>query len=197
MVKSKNKKSVIALVVMAFLLVASICLAATGAWFTSAKTDAGKTLTFGKVAITVTSTDGLKVVKGDKAGDYLEATNVMPGDSLSYEGTIANEGDEAYLFVKYSVEGLAADAAVTFQVGGADGVKLEGQTDVYYVKLDKKGGANANSSVKFAVELTGGAYDNEYATKPITAVLKMQAIQYANFADAAAAYAQVATTLEA
>ena len=197
MVKSKNKKSVIALVVMAFLLVASICLAATGAWFTSEREDAGKTLTFGKVAITVTSTEGLKVVKGDKAGNYLEATNVMPGDSLSYDGTITNEGDEAYLFVKYSVTGLAADATVTFQVGGVDGVKLTGHEDVYYVKLDRKGEANANSSVKFAVELTGGSYGNDYATKPITAVLKMQAIQYANFADAAAAYAQVATTLEA
>ncbi len=197
MVKSKNKKSVIALIAMAFLLVASICLAATGAWFTSAKTDAGKTLTFGKVEITVTSAKGLEVVKGNKAGDYLEATNVMPGDSLSYEGTIANEGDEAYLFVKYSVDGLAADATVTFQVGGIDGVKLEGQTDVYYVKLDKKGGANANSSVKFAVELTGEKYDNDYATKSITAVLKMQAIQYANFADAATAYAQVAESLAA
>lgn len=57
MTNAKNKKSVIALIVMALLLVASIALAATGAWFTDkAKGDGNATITFGKVDVNVEGT---------------------------------------------------------------------------------------------------------------------------------------------
>ena len=85
MVKSKNKKSVIALVVMAFLLVASIVLAATGAWF-SATADKSLTsgdLTFG--ALTIGSTTGSSLQLSHNGGAYAEVTEdklVMPGDKI-------------------------------------------------------------------------------------------------------------------
>ncbi len=55
MTNAKNKKSVIAIIAMAFLLVASIVLAATGAWFTSTATDrtGNADVKFGKVAISI------------------------------------------------------------------------------------------------------------------------------------------------
>ena len=194
MVKSKNKKSVIALVVMAFLLVASIVLAATGAWFTSEATDKSDTFTFGNIDITVTSAEGLKVTKGTVAGDYLTTTDVMPGDKISFDGTVKNNGDEAYLFVKYSVTGLKTGQEVTFNVGGVAGVKLEGQADIYYIELAKKSDGDTGKAISFAAELTGSEYDNTYEDKDISVVIKLQAIQKANFADAKAAFASGVVT---
>jgi len=193
MVKSKNKKSVIALVVMAFLLVASIVLVATGAWFTSATTDSSKTFKFGKVELEVTNTT-LTVTKGDVAGNYLTGTDIMPDDTISMEGTIANKGEEAWLFVQYEVTGLKDGEEVIFQVGGVDGAKLEGQDNIYYIALDANATTAPAEAIKFKAKLTGANYDNTYQGGSISVTLKMQAIQKANFANAKAAFASGAVT---
>ena len=101
----KNSKSIIALIVMSFLLVASIVLAATGAWFTSqAKQDAGS-LTFGTVVIGLDSTAAADVIATSETPNATEL--LMPGDTLeitfqvNYTGT-ANAYVVAYVEVTTS-----------------------------------------------------------------------------------------------
>ena len=122
MVKSKNKKSVIALVVMAFLLVASIVLAATGAWFTDKEEEtlAGETITFGKIDL-----DTVTV-----AGTQFGTAKVLPGDSYTATVTVklAEGSEDAYVSVAAAVE--------------------EGQALSQYITISvKKGEANFTSEV--------------------------------------------------
>lgn len=102
MVKSKNKKSVIALVVMAFLLVASIVLAATGAWFTAsgnANLTDGK-LKFGTVALKVEADTGNGVYRADGTTKITDGI-LVAGDQVKSKFTITNESDTAvYYLVK-------------------------------------------------------------------------------------------------
>ena len=111
MVKSKNKKSVIALVVMAFLLVASICLAATGAWFTDKETGKlnGETITFGTIDL-----DTVKV-----EATQFGSVKVLPGDSYQATVTVklAENSEDAYVSVAAAVEeGQALSEYITISV---------------------------------------------------------------------------------
>ena len=98
MVKSKNKKSVIALVVMAFLLVASIVLAATGAWFTDQLHEDSTTLNFGKVDIAETTAFAVT------ASNTIDTTKeLMPGSKLVVAGVITNNENPAWIAYKLSI----------------------------------------------------------------------------------------------
>ena len=79
MVKT-NKKSLVALVVMAFLLVASIVMAATGAWFTASDNASGsEDIQFGKVAIDVAEWDDTDGWSNLGLTDGAENLHAMPG----------------------------------------------------------------------------------------------------------------------
>ena len=69
----KNTKSIIALVVLSLLLIASICLAATGAWFTANVADKSDTVKFGKIEMAVDG--GTFHVEGGNINDMLHSLN--------------------------------------------------------------------------------------------------------------------------
>ena len=158
----KNTKSIIALVVLSLLLIASICLAATGAWFTDKKAGTGVDVTFGTVniqnsdgAVTVTMADAV----------------AMPGDKLNVTGAIKNDGT-AKIWVRYKL---------THNYTTEDALKTEldkAFTGAYtYVTDAVAAGASSNltGSVTIPVELGNAA---QGATFKVT--LEMEAIQWAN-----------------
>lgn len=86
MVKT-NKKSLIAMIAMVVLLIASIAMGITGAWFTAqddAALGTGGSLKFGEIAVSA-SAEGKLQLKHN-GGDYVEVTAentlVMPGDYI-------------------------------------------------------------------------------------------------------------------
>lgn len=89
MVKSKKmSKSTVAIVLLSLLLVLSLILTATGAWFTAKDSDnaTGGTLTFGKIgSVEVTASGNLS--HKDINGDDASSRNLMPGDKVE-AGTI-------------------------------------------------------------------------------------------------------------
>ena len=158
----KNTKSIIALVVLSLLLIASICLAATGAWFTDKKDGTGTDVTFGTVNIQ--GSDGaVTVTKADAVA--------MPGDKLNVTGAIKNDGT-AKIWVRYKL---------THNYAAEDALKTELDkvfTGEYtYVEAAVEAGASSNltGSVSIPVELGNAA---QGATFEVTLV--MEAIQWAN-----------------
>lgn len=89
MVKSKKmSKSTVAIVLLSLLLVLSLILTATGAWFTAKDSDkaTGGTLTFGKIgSVEVTASGNLS--HKDINGNDASSRELMPGDKVE-AGTI-------------------------------------------------------------------------------------------------------------
>lgn len=177
MVNSKKmNKSTVAVIVLALLLVLSLVLIATGAWFTDSAAGEDVNKDFGTIAIEVDTKEFGGVTRvsnepGAVAGD------VMPGDTISYNLTVKlAEGSEAawavvVLSVKVgdkdfstSLEDLKADKVIS--VADATGTKVEGE-----------------------LELDPEVYGNDYQGDKITLNYTVYAIQKANVADQAAALA--------
>lgn len=120
MVNSKKKinKSTVAIVVLALLLVLSLVLTATGAWFTDSKkstaTGTGNNVTFGKlgaVTLTLTNAEWLEWGASDTEVATQKVsgrTNYMPGDKVTSAGVkieYANDGTESKVFYLLSAGG--------------------------------------------------------------------------------------------
>ena len=153
----KNTKSIIALVVLSILLIASICLAATGAWFTDKVADGDESVSFGKIDIEY------KTAFSVTAGSV-----VMPGDTITVNGEISNKEEAAYIGLDISVtvagrkEALQSEKKVV-EVAKGDSLKLSN-----YV-----GEAGAFT-------LTGADYNNSFQDKAVTVVVKICAVQQKN-----------------
>ncbi len=95
MVNSKKKmnKSTVAIVVLALLLVLSLVLTATGAWFTDSKKTDETEITMGTINIS-TSDGAVSVTKDVTDGNF------MPGDKINVTGAIKNTGDKAWVRYK-------------------------------------------------------------------------------------------------
>lgn len=172
MVNSKNKKSVIALVVMALLLVASIVLAATGAWFTDKVDKASNDFTFGKIDIDLAAGAGFTL--DDVA--VTTAKTVLPGCEIKYNGTINNLADAAIVGVKVSAtldEGLAWT-----DVGATD-------PSAYYIyEMAKKETADVSQDVTVTITLPTSLKDQAKLNgKKITVSVEIVAIQQEHFKD--------------
>lgn len=173
MANSKNKKSVIALVVMALLLVASIVLAATGAWFTDKVEKASNDFTFGKIDIDLAAGAGFTL--DDVA--VTTAKTVLPGCEIKYNGTINNLADAAIVGVKVSAtldEGLTwTDVGVT-----AD-------PSTYYIyEMAKKEAADVSQDVAVTITLPTSLKDQAKLNgKKITVSVEIVAIQQEHFKD--------------
>lgn len=151
----RNTKSIIALVVMSLLLVASILLAATGAWFTDTVPDNSGSVNFGKIDIDYTT-----------PYEFTQnGTIVMPGDTLHFEGEVTNKEEQAWVAVQISLTGVKAPIS----------------TDKV-VKLDKNGTINLSTELGDIV-LTGGDYKNDYQGKSIAVTVKVCAVQVKNVTD--------------
>lgn len=182
----KNKKSLVALVVMAFMLVASITMAATGAWFTDTATAInGSTLDFGKIALAdETVNGGVTAVSKSGTSDLL-----MPGDTLTINFTAKNAEEAAYWIADVDVTiagttGSVDTSAITGLSGtyGASG-KIADNTAA---TVDK--GANITGTIE--LELTGASYGNDFQGATITVKVTLKVVQQENLT-AAEAYAQL------
>lgn len=168
MVKSKNKKSVIALVVMAFLLVASIVLAATGAYFTDSASGSGDTtITFGKVDVNVNGTASLvKAHVADETVDGCEWT--ISGLTLENASTV----DVYYAYsvtVEISGTGITDTEKAYFTVTNTN-------TAVTCEKLTAGADAASLANIKVTFD-SEGALNGSELTPKITVTVKVAAIQ--------------------
>ena len=166
MVNSKKmNKSTVAVIVLALLLVLSLVLTATGAWFTDKKETDETSVKMGTINIS-TSTGAISVTKDVADG------NVMPGDKIQVTGEILNTGDKAWVRFKltHTYDGEdqdlkdALDAAFT----GA----------YYYIEdaLDATTGTkDLLNDVKIPTSLSNKAQDAQFGV-----TLVIEAIQYAN-----------------
>lgn len=194
MTNAKNKKSVIAIIAMAFLLVASIVLAATGAWFTSSDKGTGTAdITFGKVAVSIT---GLEAEKKVAISKCTEAILTVDKCSWDIKGLGFKNDSTVDIYYAYSVEvkteGVdAKHFTITNENTNSDGAFLAANGTFDPVK-EMKVVFDSNN------ELNG----NE-ATAKITVTVKIAAIQAAHMEGAdeeaklTSAKAQLATLLAA
>ena len=178
MVNSKKmSKSSIAVIVLSILLVLSLILGFTGAWFTAKDAGSSNDSLFGKVAI---STEGSKLTyDGDKT--LATETKLMPGCSVKAtvaikNDTVASEGEGGIYYVvkiKISVNNETKQEGF-FVKGETAAKKVESATDL--VVLD-----NATSVTITAEEkLDGETYTNDFANKTVHIEYSVYAIQSAH-----------------
>lgn len=198
MVKSKNKKSVIALVVMAFLLVASICLAATGAWFTSKVDERTDSLNFGTIAIssdvfTVTATGTKEMATTDL---------LMPDDTLTITYNIKNEGAAAFVIAKVDV--TATTASGTLSEAGKTAIQSLSGTYSGNNKATTECASLADGTETpttetwtHTVRLTGNDFGNDFQGATVQVKVTILAIQQENLSSAEAFTLLTGTSLKA
>lgn len=176
----KNKKSLVALVVMAFMLVASITMAATGAWFTDNATGTSSKITFGTVAF---SSDAATVTTTIK-NLYANTTDlVMPGSEITVSCDLTYEGT-ASAWVRYKLS--CSNTNVTLAgTGSEDGY--------YYVATKMEKGSTVVSDITATVSkaLTNASIEGT----EVTFTLQIEAIQAANTAATNGADAFTAPTV--
>ena len=169
----KNKKSLVALVVMAFMLVASITMAATGAWFTADATAInGTPLNFGKIALSGEAGTVTAATQKTPTTDLL-----MPDDKLTITFSATNAEEAAYWIADVDVTiagttGTPNTDAITGLKGtyGATGKVTEAATVA-------KGG---NISGTIELELTGASYSNDFQGATITVTVTLKVVQQEN-----------------
>ena len=207
MVNSKKKmnKSTVAIVVLALLLVLSLVLTATGAWFTDKDSkDQNSELTFGKVSIALTGAD---------TGTWSTSTlgkqdKVMPGSTYTGTLTLANNGDQD-IWVRTTENTVATLTIGGKTITGVDGITVKFEMDkdstnhdatehgtaegVYGLAVGKKqdfkvtvtiDGAKVGNVISTAdgdVTLNDGTND---VTGLLTVKLEVEAVQQTNNADA-------------
>ncbi len=163
MVNSKKmSKSSIAVIVLSILLVLSLILGFTGAWFTDKKDGEEIKKNFGTVELNVTATDFGKVTRGESA--LGETDKIMPGDVISYELTVtkAETSEDFWYAVVINVSGTGEDKTASL-----DNLT---ETDV----------KDAYGKVGGTITLTGADYGNTYQGKPVTLSYTVVAVQKAN-----------------
>mgnify|MGYP006926048206 CR=1 FL=1 len=187
MVKSKKmSKGSLAVIILAVLLVLSMVLGLTGAWFTDKKNGTDSSLTFGTVKLNVTEgADGVFTTARTAGED--ETTNVMPGDTLKVDLTVAKTDDSADFYYTVILTISAKKAAGTDGVSAdltiPDAIKNGLQdTTVYDTSV-----ADTQYKAKTVV-LDGASYNNDWQGATITVNYEVRAIQKANLTAENASY---------
>lgn len=189
MANSKNKKSVIALVVMALLLVASIVLAATGAWFTDKETGTSdKTLDFGKVDITLTN--NLESATWSGLGTE---SKVMPGSKLAGTFVLENAGDQdVYYTYTLSADLYSGETKIVLTEDQKALIKITAEPETALTKEAGKefyklaAGSTTvtfNIKVEISENLTNklGEYVMNGGDYTVKCAIEVDAVQAANF----------------
>ena len=171
----RNTKSIIALVVMSLLLVASIVLAATGAWFTDKIDQQTGSLSFGKIDI-----DAKNFAVAASNTIDTDNTKLMPGSAINFEGTITNVKDDAYIAMKVVIT-FAVDVDIK-NPGEGWTYDATAKTLTYETKATKI--AAQTGSIELATVLAGikvpTAVGNTAAETDVTVTADAVAIQQAN-----------------
>ena len=220
MVNSKRmSKSKVAMIALAILLVLSLILTATGAWYTDNKTDAGKdgatfTLRNSWIQISVTdSTQTLKVYRDENgngtqteitkpaAVDHVVPYIVMPGDKIEFSGSAAAftiTGADAYYYVVV-YDGKATTSSA-IRVDADNALNLEtilGQTltNASGLETDKAGLVADSTNWIVNTALTSASKGAQVASINAVAGYGVYAIQAEN-RTAATAYSTLKTMFE-
>ena len=164
MVNSKKmSKSTVAIVLLSLLLVLSLILTATGAWFTDTKTAGDKTLTFGTVELDTVSLSGVAVSNTIETTN----TNLMPGSTISGKVSVKNKGNSA-AWLRYKV---------SFEGEGAEYITMGSEDEYQYVAAALDGEGEASISISATVDNTVG---NAAQGKSVTIKIVVEALQQAN-----------------
>ena len=169
----------LALVLMAFVLVAGVAFGMTGAWF-SDKTD--------EVSEQITLATGVDIEIAKKSGNanYLtvSGTNeengdpvvrdqgkVFPGDTISFDAVVTNVKEAAYIRFKMEATGALATyfAPDTTHFAETGKILLAAGT--------------GSQDIHAAGSLTGNALTNANAGETLTVKVTVYAIQAANYAE--------------
>lgn len=186
MVKSKKlNKSTVAVIVLALLLVLSLVLSATGAWFTDKSESEDVTLDFGAIKFTATSKSGVYRADQVSQGALIDGaeTNTdarltdMPGDYFVFDISLA-KGEVGEGENKKTSEDFYWAIII-------DSSKLVNLPDAAKNAITAIGGVaydSADSMEKQVfVELDGdNVYGNEYQAKSYSFTFEIRAIQKAN-----------------
>lgn len=182
MVKSKKmSKSTIAVIVLSILLVLSLALGVTSAWFTSKEnaTDNDKSVTFGTVKITsATATVNLDTKK-----------KYVPGDSFTGTVNFVN-GSNVKIYYAYDISAsMTVDKETTSL--GADYVTISGATAGSDVK-ELAGDAQADATT-ITFSFANTKEDNKLNGKSAKVVLTIHvyAMQADNIKDKPKSYAEL------
>lgn len=196
MVNSKKmSKSTVAIVLLSLLLVLSLILTATGAWFTDHKSGASDdTRDFGVIHLnTASMTSSIKDIKGVSIG---KDENVMPGDVITLTGLVklAEDSDKAYVFITLS----GNDAKYT--LAATDWIAVDGQEGVYYAVMEASNEKTLTltyDTKDVNEDYTDAAGTLQHMGKPVlgAVTINVAAIQFRNFDNATEAYAQAKTML--
>jgi len=129
MVKSKKmSKTSIAVIVLALLLVLSLVMGMTGAWFTSKNSVnvADNALQFGKVGVIGISAEGVKHERYDSAQSKFVTVNgeVMPGDKVT-AGALTFKYDEAQAGTETAVYYVIYDGSKYYKINNTDHILVE------------------------------------------------------------------------
>lgn len=169
MVNSKKmSKSSIAVIVLSILLVLSLILGFTGAWFTDKKEGNSSDMTFGTVKLA--DLEGLDAIS---VSNTIETANknLMPGSTITGSVTVKSEGNAA-VWLRYKV---------TFSGKGAEYLKdAEGNdlsTEYVYPAAALAGGATTTIDIDAKVP---EATVNAAQGKVVKITVVVEALQQAN-----------------
>lgn len=189
-------KSTVAIVLLSLLLVLSLILTATGAWFTSSDKAEGvdKTINVGKVEIALSETTGMNVEYGSKNG-ATTVEKLVDKDTLKVTYGINNTSDvDIYYIIKsFSVKvydystGTKGEELTAYE--GYFGIADQFAASTTATKLEN--GADVNdATVTLTFDSDGVANTATAAVKAIYVELDLQiaAIQAAHIESAEAAY---------
>lgn len=175
MVNSKKmNKSTVAVIVLALLLVLSLILTATGAWFTdkanSEKSDSAAT-GFGEVKLAAIDQSAYKVGDWTKLGNDL----LVPGSTLAVAGGDVTNAGTVDIYVKLGMTTEVTIAGnkynLTDTVTKENGVEVEGKTLADYfafgelaTKAEAEEGSTAMYKLTVGSNLTVDGFDVEIKT---------------------------------
>jgi len=171
----------LALVLMAFVLVAGVAFGMTGAWFTAGHQGTEQTLTFGEVTINVTDNGIHAYRQADYQNSLLEDpveltaamrtdSDVMPGDEIVLDLTMEKAANSENFYYKVVITVTDENNVLT----SANKAAIEDQSVA--PKLWTAG--DGNLSVHFT--LAGNQYGDAVETKSFVINYTIYAIQEAN-----------------
>jgi len=173
----------LALVLLAFVLVAGVAFGMTGAWFVEGIKKDSAELTFDAIALTVTN-DSVHTYRHGETTNATDAA-VMPGDDVVIKLTINNAESQDFwymVFVTVSGDGMLAADKTAFQ---------NALTDTEAKSLTANTSAEEITRTQ---QLAGASYGNSFEGKKFIVTYEVRAIQKANIDQAEATRALGVTT---
>ena len=161
-------KKKISIVICSIALVALIAVGATLALFTD-KAEIDNVVTMGNVQISLTEPG---FVHEDNT-----ITNVMPGQEITKDPTITNDGDQdAYIRAKLTFTGLeAADQALVEENLDIDGTQwIKGDDGYFYLQTALASGDSVKLFNTVTIPLS---WDNDYVNASFTLTVTAEAVQ--------------------